>query len=68
MIQPRLNMAANHQVFVQQISVITLGVPIRLPSFINPKAKPYWMNFLSHNISLVYLSADHSLRLGCTGD
>jgi hypothetical protein len=35
-----------------------------LPGFINPKAKPYWMNFLSHITSLVCLIADRSLRLG----
>ena len=53
-------MATNHQIFVQQIGIISFGVPVRLPGFINPKSKSYWMNFLSHNIPLVRLSADDS--------
>src|SRR5262249_46980861 len=48
-LQATLQLAPQLDVFVQQVGVLTIGVPARLPRLVVAEAKSVWMNFLSHS-------------------
>jgi hypothetical protein len=47
-IQPRLELLAQLQVGVQEIRVVALGVPARMPGLVVDQAKSVGMSFLTH--------------------
>src|SRR6185369_9122310 len=49
--KPRLQLALELQVFVQQVGVLALGDPVRVPRAVDAEPEPIRMNFLTHNYS-----------------
>jgi hypothetical protein len=45
-----LEIALQPQVFQQELSILLLGEPVRVPVFVVAEPKTVWMNFLTHNL------------------
>ena len=51
----------NAQIFLQQLSVMLIGIPARLPIFIYAEPKTYWMNLLAQSF-LLHVAIDQNHR------